>query len=343
MPKGIHQTRLFARNQVILGPIVDDDGIVVGAPNNSIIKFDRATITRQLWETPAGSTWIGEAVGGVVLGVRNGGINAHFMSDGRLAWEADGHGYVSRRDAFVTNVYGATIEIREPGSGAVRQTLKLPWRATGQATVCGAGLAVTKEIADPMAITVDEQRMCLTDSETGVTVWDRSLGLECNGHLPPPQPGEGSRFLHAVHGDRDTLVIKFGRGLFRLDVTTGEILWHASVQMDIHELTVAGGRAFVPRWHGLTTVDMKTGKVLLDEEPPELKGASHPRPGVVHRDRIAFPCESGHIVVYDVDGKLINVRKGNARFWAGVEADGRLILAGSGALVVCDESIWGPA
>jgi outer membrane protein assembly factor BamB len=343
MPKGIKETRLFSRNQVIAGPFLCDDGVIVGAAGHSIIKFDRATVTKQVWETPAGSTWIVDAVVGVVLGSRNGGTTAHSHADGSLAWDADGEGYVSRVQASAAIVSGSTVEIREAGTGAISQTLKLPWRATGAATGCGSSLVVTNEVADPMATTIDEQRMGLVDSDTGATRWDRPLGLECNAHLPPPQEGEGTRLLRAVYGRSDSLVIKFGRGLFRLDVATGKILWHAPVPMDIHELTVIDGRAFVPQWHGLTIVDMETGKVLLNEEPPELQGASHPRPGVVRGNRIAFPCESGHIVVYDIDGKLIHVRKANARFWAGVEADGRLVLAGSGALVVCDESIWGPA
>jgi hypothetical protein len=121
---------------------------------------------------------------------------------------------------------------------------------------------------------------------------------------------------------------------------TGDVVWFAPVRMEVHQLTVVGRRAYVPQWHGLTVVDMDSGIVGLDLEPPELRGVSHPRPGIVRGDRVAFPCESGHIVVYDLDGNLINVRKANARFWAGVEADGRLILASSGALVVCDESIW---
>jgi outer membrane protein assembly factor BamB len=341
MPKGIHQTRLFSRNQLISGPFLTDDGVIVGAPRQSIIKFDRSTLEKQVWQTASPATWLVDAVDGVLLGARSSGADGHSMSDGKLAWASEGISYVSHAGKSVTLVSGETVEIREPGSGAIRQTLKLPWRATGAAAACGVALVVTNEVADPMATTVDEQRMGLIDSDTGATLWDRPLGLECNTHLPPPQEGEGRRLLRAVYGRSDTLVIKFGRGLFRLDIKTGEILWHAPVQMDIHELTVVGGRAFVPQWHGLTVVDMSTGTVLLDEEPPELQGASHPRPAVVRGNRIAFPCESGHIVVYDIDGKLINVRKANARFWAGVEADGRLILAGSGALVVCDESIWG--
>jgi outer membrane protein assembly factor BamB len=341
MPKGFKETRLFSRNQVIAGPFLCDDGVIVGAARLSIIKFDRATVGTQLWETPAGSTWLVDAVDGVVLGARNGGTTAHFEADGRLAWDADGDGYVSRVEGSVAIVSGATIEIREPGSGTIRRTLNLAWRATGAATACGTALVVTNEVADPMATTVDEQRMSLIDSDTGATLWDRPLGRECNKLLALAQEGESRRLLRAVYGRRDSLVIKFGRGLFRLDLATGEVLWHAPVQMDVHELAVIDDRAFVAQWHGLSIVDMRTGQLLLNREYPELQSSSHPRPGVVRGNRIAFPCESGHIVVYDVDGNLINVRKANARFWAGVEADGRLILAGSGALVVCEESIWG--
>lgn len=340
MPKGIRETRLYERNQVIAGPFLTDDGVIVGAPRISMMKLDRLTLTERLWETASPSTWLVDVVDEVLLGARSNGADGHFTTDGRLAWASDGSRFVGVAHSSVTIVSGTDIEIRDPRSGEVEKTVKLPWRAEGSARACDSGLLVRAAPQDPMAVTAEEQRLCLVRADTQTIVWDRTVGLDCDRYLPAKHQSESQRVLQPVYSEGEILIVRYGSALFRLDPATGEIVWQLPVRLDSPELTVLEDRAYVPRWHGLTIVDIQSADVLRDDEPPELRSVSHPRRGVIRGDRIAFPCESGHIVVYDLSGNVVNIRKANARFWQGVEADGRLILAGSGALVVCDESIW---
>lgn len=75
---------------------------------------------------------------------------------------------------------------------------------------------------------------------------------------------------------------------------------------------------------------------------PELKQAYRGKAGVVHEGRLAMPCESGHLAIFDLsDGSLLFLHQGRTALLRTAVADGRLLVAtGDGTLLICDPSGW---
>jgi outer membrane protein assembly factor BamB len=133
-------------------------------------------------------------------------------------------------------------------------------------------------------------------------------------------------------------------GHLGLRLADGTLQWHAPYAIPDNHFPVRDGRALVlTEQFQMIALDENTGARIYDHNCyPDLRDAASPRCGSVYKNRVAFPCATGHLAIFDADdGSLIDVREERAKLWASTVVDGKLAVGtGNGALLVYDESIW---
>lgn len=337
------------RDAMVHGPCLLEDGVVVAAVMDSTIKLDRTTLERRVWEAPADRWELRSVVDDVVLRLGPKGTSVIRASDGGAAWHVDGTPQAAAvpEGIAIAHIDGE-IRFHEASTGAVRRTTLPPWQERSSIHVHSRGLLLT-----PWTTYAD--RLAFQASDEPVPRWDvpyrpaaaaavrAAGGAHVDKHVALLRTRDDLIVLRARREDWLTPDMRTPDYLLRVDDRDGTMRWCSeALSAECFELTVAGRLAYAPHSDGLVVVDLETGAVVHRTVTGTLREIYHIGPGVVFQNRVAFPTESGHIVVYDTDGELIHIVKAGLQLWRAIEADGRLIVAtGQGFVLVYDESIWG--
>ncbi len=345
------------RDAMVFGPCVLADGVVVSAatpslrPNansgDAIIKFDRALAGR-VWEVPTERWELESVVDDLVLRLGPKGASVIRGCDGSTAWQVDSvQAGVVPEGIAVAHTDGE-VRFHDAGTGAVRRAVPAPWPGRSYLRVHTRGLLLFPWVEDTDRLAFmpyDEPRMG----------WEIPYLSGVSAIVRAANDVEIDRYVNLLRAPGWIVLRARRQGwpasvdtrtpdyLIRVDDRDGTLLWCSeAVSADCFALTVAGHRAYVQHEDGLVVLDLETGAVLRRTTPGTPRDVYRLGPGVVFRNRVAFPSESGHIVVYDTDGEFIHVVKAGLQLFRGIEADGRLILAtGQGFMLVYDETIWG--
>lgn len=331
---------LFRRDDAVSRVLFAEAGLIAGGFQTDTVMLDRRDVHKVVWRQALARGWEpSNVVKDLVIGGGLEDTQALSLADGSVAWQVGARGGLTVLDTVVFRCDGGLRVIE----GITGQTRAETPTAVEWLQACGniclfAPSGHTNAIGgfDPGRVSV---------------LWQHALLAEMDDARTAPLPHEFvgphayTRVMWA--GNENFIVLRVGEpkgaSLFLCDTRTGAIQWHANPRLDTYAVTVIDSRVVVPKWKGVSLLDLATGVLVADLTPPEMVKGTHPRPAVAYRGRVAIPYETGHIAVYDVAAAaLVHVVQTKHRFNRAIEADGRLILGTfNGSLVVYDDSIWG--
>lgn len=333
------QVPLFKRDEAVRQLLIADAGLIAAGFGTDTVMVDRHDVRRTVWRREVERRWEPlKAVGNIVIGAGFEDTQALWTSDGSVCWRVDAtagvklsSGVVFRSDEGLRVIDPATAQLRATNSTSAEWLQECGrvclFRPTGQQDELGA-----------------------FDPEANAVLWQRPLEQEMDDARTAPLlhefvgPHPYSRVMWA--GNENFIVRRVGEpkgaSLFLCDTHTGAIQWQANPRLDTYAVTVVDSRVVVPKWKGISVLDLATGTLIADLAPPEMAAGTHPRPAVAFRGRVAVPYQTGHIAVYDVaSAARVQVLQTKHPFNRAIEADGRLAIGTSdGSLVVYDDTIW---
>jgi outer membrane protein assembly factor BamB len=246
-------------------------------------------------------------------------------------------------DQIVTVTRKETLECFDSATGELVRTIALPWQPMSIGQRSGDLQWVVPRTPEGAR----DPRLCAVDLRTGVVAWERPLLDELRSSvLVPPLVDNVMHWLSSSQTSSDSIsVFSHGGVTFGSRVVDGTIAWHAPYAIPGPEFFVRDGRVtFLTADHHHVSLDEATGAVIYEVDcSTELQGANQPGAGVVFNDTIAFPHQSGHLGVFNMnDGRLVDVRHEKEDLWSCAVVNSKLVVGtGSGHLLIFDESIWG--
>jgi outer membrane protein assembly factor BamB len=246
------------------------------------------------------------------------------------------------RDQIVTATTDATLVCFDAATGARVRSIQLPWQPWNTGHRSGDHQMVVPQTPEGAR----DPRLCAADLRTGAVIWERGLLDEVAPWvLEPPLTNNYLNWLASTQTSSESIwVFSHGGATFGARVSDGAIAWSAPYAIPYPDFLVRDGRlTFFTADHHHVALEVSSGAVIYDVNCwPEFQGASFPGVGAVFNNRIAFPHQSGHLGVFDLDdGLLLDVREEKEDLWTCAVVDSRLVIGtGSGRLLVYDESIW---
>jgi outer membrane protein assembly factor BamB len=260
------------------------------------------------------------ALSGSLLSQRSGSrqIRGHDVRSGEIMWTRSALAVSVLHDSVLAATEAGIVEIDVLTGADIRCLFTGKVRSPGWRL--GHDWIFTSEGGDPV--------WCF-DVQNEVVRWSRNLVSELRaaelklGEPPIIVVGDGSprALVLTTPGDRPGHLIGLSRD-------EGELRWalRIDVPSGLHE-ALPDGKICTFDGNRLTVVDADVGGVIQEVTNAQLRGVGRPRRGCVFGKRVAYPCESGHLAIFDhAVGVLEWIYSGSAALWSCAHVDDRLLV-----------------